>query len=62
MKAPAVLWRWRPRNVKKRGGWEVLSWAMTEAHAAEWARNSKVEHTVWCAEEALLTSRGNYVP
>lgn len=42
-KAPAVLWRWRLRNVKKRGGWEVLSWAMTEADAAEWARNNKVE-------------------
>ncbi len=42
-KAPAVLWRWRLRNVKKRGGWEVLSWAMTEADAAEWGRNNKVE-------------------
>ena len=42
-KEPAVLWRWRLRNMKKRGGWEVLSWAMTEADAAEWARNNKVE-------------------
>ena len=41
-KAPAVLWRWRLRNVEKRCGWEVLSWAMTEADAAEWARNNKV--------------------
>ena len=42
-KAPVVMWRWRLRNVKKRGGWEVLSLAMTEADAAEWGRNNKVE-------------------
>ena len=42
-KAPAVLCQWRLRNVEKRGGWEVLSWTMTEGDAAEWARNNKVE-------------------
>ena len=43
VKAPVVMWRWRLRNAKKRGGWEVLGWAMTEADAAEWARNNQVE-------------------
>lgn len=37
------MWHWRLRNVKKRGGWEVLNWSMTEADAAQWARNNKVE-------------------
>jgi hypothetical protein len=42
-KAPVIVWRWRLRNAKKRGGWEVLRWAMTEPDAAEWARKNRVE-------------------
>ena len=29
--------------MKKRGGWEVLHWAMTEADAAQWARHNGVD-------------------
>ena len=40
---PVLLWHWRLRNATKRGGWEVLHWAMTEADAAQWARHNGVE-------------------
>jgi len=43
----APLYRWRVYDAtspwKKRGGWRDLSWKMTEAEAADWARANGVE-------------------
>ncbi len=42
-----TLYRWRVYDVtspwKKKGGWRELSWEMTEADIAEWARKNGVE-------------------
>jgi len=37
-----ALYRWRVYDVtspwKKKGGWRVLTWDMTEANTAQWAK------------------------
>jgi hypothetical protein len=41
------LFRWYVYDTvspwKKKGGWRELSWEMTEADAAEWARKNGIE-------------------
>jgi hypothetical protein len=39
----AVLWRWEVRDPKRRSGWRLLAWMMTEDSAAVWARANSTE-------------------
>jgi hypothetical protein len=40
---PSVVYRWEVREAKRRSGWRLLTWMMTEEDAAKWARTNETE-------------------
>lgn len=50
-----TVWKWEVKDARRRSGWRLLTWRMTEEDAAAWAvKNGEVRRVEGSSEERAV--------